>query len=397
MASVPVFSARRTRAGRPGKGSASQNFGRAWAEWRLEGGRGLNARPWPFWVNMLALYPAGTPASPSFPASSANLVRLWALALQARRIPHRLAKAGSGRGIFVPALYAGLALHEMKAMERESHKPCLAVQTASWPFPGMTTLGHPHSVQAALVLALMLLLLHLLRWPEVFQGFIPNVSLPSPPFPPGGSAWARAFGLDPFRTLHRMEWWRSITALGLHGSLAHLVSNMVFGGLFMALLVRRTGVGAAFALAILGGGLGNVFNALVSPPQTLSIGFSTAVFALIGASSVYSCLDIAGQTLHHQQLSGFRPRVESVVALARPVVGPLMAGLAFLALLGGAGSHGVDYGAHIMGLAAGALWGVLFHWGEKRLWGQMPQKPVSMFWSLVALVIFAGAWALALT
>ena len=382
------------RVGAPTRAGDRRVVRARWIEWRLEGGKGLNARPWPFWVNVLPLYLKRHPQTRRSRSSAVNLMRLWSLALQARKIPHRLAAAAATQGLFVPALMAGLALHEMQAMERESRMPTLAVQTENWPFPGVTTLGHAHSLRASLVLAAVLFTLHALRWHTLWSGM--GLVLPSPPFPATGGEWPQYFGLDPFRTLYRLEWWRCVTALGLHASLAHLVSNMVFGGLFMAVLARRTGVGAAFALAILGGALGNAFNSFIKPAQVLSIGFSTAVFALIGASSVYSCLDIVRQTLPLKISASFRPHFEGIMALARPVVGPLMAGLAFLALLGGAGSHGVDYGAHIMGLVAGGIWAVFFHWGEGHFWGSLPHNRVDVFWSLVAVALFVWAWAAAL-
>ena len=416
MASFPVFFLRRLRAGklppeqprhkrgtldvfRKAKGNRTSRT--RWTAWRLEGGKGLNAKPWPFWVNVLPLYRGlklhaipGTLSRSASCLSSGNLMRLWSLALQAKKIPHRLAAAGSGQGVFVPALAVDLALHEMQAVERENNVSPLVAQTENWLFPGAASLGHPHVLSASIILALVLLALHALRWHVLWAGT--GIALPSPPFPATAGEWSQAFGLDPFRTLHRMEWWRCVTALWIHGSLAHLVSNMAFGGLFMAVLTRRTGWGAAFALALLGGALGNAFNAFIKPPQTLSIGFSTAVFALIGASSVYSCLDIVRQTLSRAVGSNFRPHFEGIMALARPVVGPLMAGLAFLALLGGAGSHGVDYGAHIMGLVAGGVGAVFFHCGERRVLELLPRRGADSFWALLALALFAGAWACAL-
>ena len=43
------------------------------------------------------------------------------------------------------------------------------------------------------------------------------------------------------------EWWRAVTALSLHLDLAHLISNLVIGGLFGLFAGRLLGSGLAFA------------------------------------------------------------------------------------------------------------------------------------------------------
>ena len=81
-------------------------------------------------------------------------------------------------------------------------------------------------------------------------------------------------------------------------------------------------------------------NVLYRDPGYSSLGFSTAMFGMVGLL----CADIVVRSPVH--LRGFR-------RLALPVA----AALAFLAMLGAEGKN-VDYSAHIFGLASGFIIGL---------------------------------------
>ena len=152
------------------------------------------------------------------------------------------------------------------------------------------------------------------------------------------------------------EWWRVFTALTLHGGVEHLVSNLSLAVFAFAFVLGRFGVGAGLLGTVLGGGLGNLLNALAHAARLHhSIGSSTALFASLG---LLAGAELAARLMHRATRTGWHLLV------------PVGAGLAFLALFGGGGSDRdgspvldagtVDVMAHLFGLAAGVMLGALF-------------------------------------
>jgi rhomboid protease GluP len=155
-------------------------------------------------------------------------------------------------------------------------------------------------------------------------------------------------GASSNRAIFQGEGWRTVTALTLHGDLAHFLANLFFGLLFGAFLQPRFGAGVAWLGIVVGGALGNGVNAIFyrSEPHS-TIGASTAVFAALGLLMAW----------------------EFVAKWTRPVtrgwwqlVVPLGGGFALLALLGSGDPteriQSVDYMAHLWGFAVGAVLGV---------------------------------------
>ena len=152
------------------------------------------------------------------------------------------------------------------------------------------------------------------------------------------------------------EWWRIFTALTLHGGIEHLVSNIGLAVFAFAFVFSRFGTGAGLLGTVLGGALGNLMNAFAhaaKPHQ--SIGSSTALFASLG---LLAGAELAARLMHRATRTGWQLFV------------PVGAGLAFLALYGGAGSNrdgtpimdsgNVDVMAHLFGLVAGIILGAIF-------------------------------------
>ena len=123
-----------------------------------------------------------------------------------------------------------------------------------------------------------------------------------------------------------------------------------------AFVFSRFGTGAGLLGTVLGGALGNLLNAFAhaaKPHQ--SLGSSTALFASLG---LLAGAELAARLMHRTMHTGWRLLV------------PVGAGLAFLALYGGAGSNrdgtpildagNVDVMAHLFGLVAGVLLGAIF-------------------------------------
>jgi membrane associated rhomboid family serine protease len=146
---------------------------------------------------------------------------------------------------------------------------------------------------------------------------------------PAGSLFERG-SADAARMLQG-EWWRALTALTLHGDLAHVAANAVALGIFLGAVARRIGPALATWLALAAGVAGNVLTALVAPGGHVSIGASTAVF---GALGTLSALQV--------------PRRRAWLTLG--------AGVALLGFLG-TGAH-ADLLAHLFGFAAGVAEGL---------------------------------------
>lgn len=187
--------------------------------------------------------------------------------------------------------------------------------------------------------------------------------------------WQAAGRLDVDRVLDG-EWWRTATALTLHVDIAHLASNVVFGGFFGLYAGRYLGSGLAW-LAIFGGGiLGNALNALIQPPGHRAIGASTAVFAALGLLAAYTWR------------RGFFRRTHW-----KTRVGPLTAALGLLAFLGTGGGIGgdVDIIAHLTGFIAGLGIGILLARAQPAR-----RSGAQRIAAGLAAATLAGAWIVAL-
>jgi len=162
------------------------------------------------------------------------------------------------------------------------------------------------------------------------------------------------------------EWWRSLTALFLHGDLQHLLSNIGFGLLFGVPLQRLIGPGLMLWTFLLTGVAGNLWVTLVRTGATNSIGASTAVFGVLGALvSVRACGWIKANARWHW----------------REIIVPLGGGCALFAFLGASPmdwrGQPIDNLAHLTGFLSGLLLGAIWVWA-------MPER------------VRAGRWAIAL-
>lgn len=193
----------------------------------------------------------------------------------------------------------------------------------------------------------------------------------------GRSAW----GVDWF-AVGRMhagsvlagQWWRTVTALTLHLDAGHLVSNLVFGGVFGLLIGHVYGGGVSWLAIVAAGTAGNCLNAFIQPPEHASIGASTAVFGALGL-------------LIPHALSLRRTADETPLRRWSP----LIAGLVLLGMIG-IGGERTDVAAHVTGLIAGL--------GIGRLLIRLPDRllvrvEVQQYAGLAAVALVLAAWAVA--
>ena len=171
------------------------------------------------------------------------------------------------------------------------------------------------------------------------------------------------------------EWWRAVTALGLHADLGHLASNLAFGSLLGLLLAQILGTGLAWLAILLAGAFGNALNAFFHPAAHTAIGASTAVFGALGILAALAWSRRAPLWRH-----GLRRWL------------PLAAGVMLLAYLG-VGGERTDIGGHFAGFAAGAASGAGLAYAGHRV----PQGTGAQWaFGSAALGLFALAWLLAL-
>lgn len=143
--------------------------------------------------------------------------------------------------------------------------------------------------------------------------------------------WFADGALDRVRVMSDGQWWRLITALTLHVDSVHLLGNAFFGGLLVYSLCRHLGSGIAWFSVLLTGVLANLINVFFHDDLYRSVGFSTAVFGMVGI--------LSGMRL--RRIGGWQ---EMVLALGSAA--------SLLALMGSSGER-TDLGAHFWGVAIG--------------------------------------------
>ena len=171
------------------------------------------------------------------------------------------------------------------------------------------------------------------------------------------------------------EWWRTVTALFLHVSGIHLLSNLAFGAVFLLLLSQVLGPGMTALAVVAAGAAGNLLDALVRPPSHTFIGASTAIFAGVGLLAAL-------------RRNWRRGRMFSTLRDWAPIAGGIML-LAFL----GFGDGQTDILAHIFGFLSGICLGGLLARLD-RPWLEDSPAQVGSAWASGGIV--ALAWLCAI-
>lgn len=276
-------------------------------------------------------------------------ILLWALVLSAAAIRHRVIFAPPQWQLLVPPADETAAREELAAYEAENR---------DWPPVPAADHTSLFLVERPVVIPVLGGLLALYAASGAWQQ---------------ESLWFAKGAVDTTSILVQHQWWRVITALTLHADLLHLLGNVTIGGVLAYFLCRLTGSGFGWLLILLAGGLGNAINVLLRGSGDFeSVGFSTAVFGTVGI------------------LTGLRT---ARLTSAQDVVVGAGGALSLLAVLGSEGKR-TDLGAHLWGLAAGVLLGLVVARTGMLRWAVLPRWQLVA--ALVGLGVVAGAWWLAL-
>ncbi|MGI9536764.1 MAG: rhomboid family intramembrane serine protease [Desulfocapsaceae bacterium] len=250
-----------------------------------------------------------------FASDDMKLVDTCSLVLSAKNIGHRIDRNADGSAsITVAVEQEQEAAGQLKAYFRENR---------NWPPPLVNNPVQPLSTGLPVILTMAALALFY----AVTGPYNPE------------STWFSGGAGNSGAVLQQGQYFRLITALCLHSDFSHLAGNVLIGGFLLHFFLQISGTGVGLLSLLLTAATGNYVNALIHGPGHISIGFSTAVFAMIGLLSAH-------QIIEHKQVPGVRMLV------------PLMAGAGLLAMLGSSGVR-TDLGAHLFGLIAGLTLGIL--------------------------------------
>ncbi len=198
-----------------------------------------------------------------------------------------------------------------------------------------------------------------------------------------GFSGQRAFGIDWWgeglldaARIRNGEWWRAITALTLHADIGHIISNVIFGAFFGALLAEACGNGLGWSIVVLSGFVGNLLNVAVRSGGHRAVGASTAIFGALGALAA------------HEWARGWTDAADVARRWA-----PLVGGIILFGMLG-LGDADTDVVAHATGFACGAVLGVAA--ARLRILRRVGRRSQRVL-AVVAVGALVAGWAMALT
>ena len=178
------------------------------------------------------------------------------------------------------------------------------------------------------------------------------------------SIWFSNGAGDSAAILSSHQYYRLITALTLHADAVHLLGNCFLGSFMLHFLLLATGNGIGLFSVLVTATLANFINVVVHGPGHHFVGFSTAVFVVIGMLCTIRFVDNSKQSMF-------------------PLLMPVMAGFALLALLGSSGER-TDLGAHLFGLLCGLITGNIVRLKHFTKW----RASISIQITLVILSLF---------
>ena len=182
-------------------------------------------------------------------------------------------------------------------------------------------------------------------------------------------------GIADASKIMRGEWWRTITAMTLHGDERHLAGNLLSGFIALSLLHYRIPLAKLVPFLAVASAVANFVVALTVQTSFRSLGFSGFVFAVIGCLAVIEFRLMPRET--HGMLRRFAP----------------LCGAASLAVFLGLGEN-ADILGHLYGFIAGTLCGFIPKKKTLR-WGA-PTGIADISGVFAYYILFVIGWTLAL-
>lgn len=287
------------------------------------------------------------PARVAVVQGSQTRVELCSLVLLAVNISHRVVRGPAGWSLQVRPEQLQKARYHLAAFEDENrHWPPVAT--------GAPVVAREEGGWGVMTILAGLMAFHALTGPWTAD-----------------NSWFSQGAVESRLIVAGHEPWRVVTGLTLHADISHLVGNIALGGCVLLFLAGLTGNGGVWFLALLTGALGNYCNALYHGGEHRFVGFSTAVFGVIGC------------------LSGIR-MVGS--RSPRALLLPLGAGAGLLAMLGTEGEK-TDVGAHLWGLGVGVVCGLC--WQGLQLGRRWHSGPSQALLGVGSVLVVLASWWLA--
>jgi rhomboid protease GluP len=205
-----------------------------------------------------------------------------------------------------------------------------------------------------------------------------------------GIDW-REGGMASASAIQAGGWWRSVTALCLHGDFLHLAGNVVFGAAFGFMLAQSIGFGMAWLGFVVAGSAGNEINAWVQSPSHRAIGASTAVFGMVGILAAHDW--VRRRQLHYNLFRRWAPVAVGAMILAWLGGDARRADPRSIPDIFDVAMPRIDVGAHVFGFAAGLALGAAIGWLRPR-WHPSGTAQAALAATAGALVTLA--WILAI-
>ncbi|SHO45069.1 rhomboid family intramembrane serine protease [Desulfopila aestuarii] len=279
-------------------------------------------------------------------------LHLCSLILSAADIPHTIRTDRAGNWvIFASSNFVSRATAEITAYDQENQ---------NWPLqPPAADNFNPYFRAQAILIVVSLMLFYAVTGPWTAH-----------------SLWFSHGAVDSTQILDHGQYVRLMTGLTLHADLVHLLGNCFLGGFLLHFYFLLIGNGIGLFALTTTACLANYINVVAHGPGHHSVGFSTAVFTVIGI--------LCALNYRHYRLT----RPERLLL-------PLMAGAAMLAMLGsGNGTGRTDLGAHLFGLLAGLGMGTLL--GLDRVFRLRHVVKLQFILSLLSLASVVISWNIAL-
>lgn len=244
--------------------------------------------------------------------SEPKLLNTYSLVLSASGITHRIQYISAAHiEIYVHTRQKERALYEISAYDRENR---------DWP-PSVQTDNFSPTFRAMSFLVIGILVFIYGMTGDWHQE----------------SIWFQKGAGDSAAILNNFEFFRLVTPLTLHADVVHLMGNCFLGGILLHYFLHLTGNGIGLFALLVTATIANLINVVMHGPGHLFVGFSTAVFSVIGMLCTISfAMKTKRSTIH--------------------IFMPVMSGLAFLGFLGSSGER-TDLGAHLFGLLCGLISG----------------------------------------